>query len=77
MSTAAIKQQEYPKKTWRRIFVIFVGIQALLELVIGNTLLFNLPAALESGFGISYNSELDILGVALGLYLVLLTVLMV
>lgn len=40
-------------------------------------LLFNFPTTLKSGFGITYSSELDILGVALGLYVLLLTALMV
>ena len=64
-------------KTWTRIFIGILGLQALLELGLGGTLLFNFPAALESGFGITYSSELDILGIALGLYLLLLTTLMV
>lgn len=61
------------RKLGRRGFIGLLGLQALVELVIGVTLLFGFPTALESGFGITYSSELDILGVALGLYLLLLT----
>ncbi len=65
------------KKTWTRIFIWSLCLQALLELLVGLTLLFDLPTALESGFGISYSVELDVLGNALGLYLLLLTTLMI
>jgi hypothetical protein len=54
-----------------------LSIQVILELGIGITLLVSFPMALESGFGITYSSELDILGVALGLYLLLLTTLII
>ena len=66
-----------PKKLWRRLFIGILSLQAILELGIGATLLFNFPTALESGFGITYSNELDILGIALGLYLLLLTALMI
>jgi hypothetical protein len=65
------------KTIWTRIFIGLLSIQALLELIVGFTLLFNFPFALESGFGISYNNELDVLGIALGLYLLLLTSLLI
>lgn len=65
------------RKIGRRILIVFLAIQALMELGIGATLLVDFPTALESGFGITYSSELDILGVALGLYLLLLTCLLV
>ncbi len=68
---------EASKKTWRRLFIGILGLQAILELGVGATLLFNLPLALESGFNIPYSSELDVLGIALGLYLLLLTALLV
>lgn len=58
---------------WKRLFIGILGIQAIMELGIGATLLFNFQVALESGFGITYTEELDILGLALGLYLLLLT----
>ena len=64
------------KTKWTPIFIGLLSIQALLELIVGITLLFNFPFALESGFGITYNSELDVLGIALGLYLLLLTTLL-
>ncbi len=40
-------------------------------------LLFNFPFTLENAFGITYSNELDVLGLALGLYLLLLTSLIV
>ncbi len=64
-------------KIWKQLLLGVLGLQALLELSIGLALLVDFPTALESGFGISYTRELDILGVALGLYLLLLTALMV
>ena len=64
-------------KIGRYLFISILGLQALIELGISTTLLFNFQVALETGFGISYSSELDILGMALGLYLLLLTTLMV
>lgn len=65
------------RKIWRRLFIGILMVQAILELGLGITLLIDFPTALESGFGITYSSELDILGVALGLYLLLLTALMI
>ena len=64
-------------KIWRRLFIGVLSLQAILEFGVGVSLLFFLPAALESGFGITYSNELDILGIALGLYLLLLTALMI
>ena len=65
------------RKIWRRFFIGLLSLQAILELGVGATLLFNFPTALESGFGITYSNELDILGIALGLYLLLLTTLLI
>lgn len=65
------------RKIGRRILIILLSIQAIVELVLGILLLFNFSDTLESAFEITYNSELDILGIALGLYLLLLTALMV
>lgn len=64
-------------KIWTRIFIGFLGLQAAVELALGLALLFNFPATAESGFGITYTSDLDILGIALGFYLLLLTALLV
>lgn len=77
MSSKSNLSTDSSKKLWRRLFIGIISLQAILELGVGATLLFNLPMALESGFGITYNKELDILGIALGLYLLLLTTLMV
>ncbi len=60
-----------------KIFIILLGLQAIIELLLGGSLLLNFPETLETGFGITYSSELDFLGIALGLYLLLLTSLMV
>jgi len=65
------------RRVWKNLFIGILGLQAILELVIGSALLINLPYTLEIGFGIAYHSELDILGIALGLYLILLSALMV
>jgi hypothetical protein len=65
------------RKIWRRLFIGILSLQAVLELVIGLALLFNFPSTVESGFGITYSNELDVLGIALGLYLLLLTTLMI
>ena len=65
------------KKTWRHLFIGILAIQAILEFGVGGSILFAFPTALETGFGITYNSELDALGIALGLYLLLLTALII
>jgi hypothetical protein len=65
------------RKIGTNIFIGLLSIQAIVELGIGVSLLVDFPATLKSGFGITYSSELDILGIALGLYLLLLTALMV
>lgn len=65
------------RKIGRQIFMGLLGVQGVLELIVGATMLISFSTALESGFGISYSSELDVLGIALGLYLLLLTGLMV
>jgi hypothetical protein len=65
------------QKIWQWVFVIAMGLQAVLELVIGCLLLFNLPATLETGFGVHYTKEWDFVGLTVGLYLLLLTGLMI
>ena len=62
---------------WKRLFIGILSLQAVLELVVGGALLFSFQTALESGFGITYNSELEVLGTALGIYLLLLTTLII
>jgi hypothetical protein len=59
-----------------RIFVIFVGIQAALEFVIGVGMLVNFKLAVESGFGITHTSDMDLFGVVIGLQLVMLAIMM-
>ncbi|NOQ73904.1 MAG: hypothetical protein GQ574_17990 [Crocinitomix sp.] len=65
------------RKIGRRIFIIILTLQAIFELVIGGSLLIDLPATLKAGFGITHTSDFDIIGLALGLYLLLLTGLMI
>ncbi|MFK7925680.1 MAG: hypothetical protein AB8H47_27275 [Bacteroidia bacterium] len=59
-----------------RIFVIFMGIQAVLELVIGSAFLVAFPLAVETGFDLTYISDMDIFGIVIGLQLILLAILM-
>ncbi len=63
-------------KVWKQIFMVFILFQAVFELVIGFTLLFDLPMAMEN-FNTPYSSDMEVLGLILGLYLFLLTTLMV
>ena len=63
-------------KIWKQIFMVAILIQAVGELAIGFTLLFNLPMAMEN-FNTSYSPDMEVLGLTLGLYLFLLTTLMV
>jgi glucan phosphoethanolaminetransferase (alkaline phosphatase superfamily) len=63
-------------KLWKQVFMVFILIQAVGELAIGFTLLFNLPMAMEN-FNTPYSPDMEVLGLTLGLYLFLLTTLMV
>lgn len=63
-------------KIWKQIFMVFILLQAVVELAIGFTLLFNLPMAMEN-FNTPYSPDMEVLGLTLGLYLFLLTTLMV
>ena len=63
-------------KIWKQIFMVFILVQAVGELAIGFTLLFNLPMAMEN-FNTPYSPDMEVLGLTLGLYLFLLTTLMV
>jgi hypothetical protein len=56
---------------------VLLGLQAVVELGLGTMFLFNFKSTLERSFGITYSNELDVLGFALGLYLLLLTTLIV
>jgi hypothetical protein len=64
-------------KTVGKIFIVIIGLQAIIEFLIGVTVLFSFPTALDVLFGITYSSELDIIGIPLGLYLLLLTTLLI
>ncbi|MBK8489315.1 MAG: hypothetical protein IPL49_00075 [Saprospirales bacterium] len=63
-------------KIWKQIFMVIILLQAVFELAIGFTLLFDLPMAMEN-FNTPYSSDMEVLGLTLGLYLFLLTTLMV
>ena len=56
--------------------MVIILLQALFELAIGFTLLFDLPMAMAN-FNTPYSSDMEVLGLTLGLYLFLLTTLMV
>jgi glucan phosphoethanolaminetransferase (alkaline phosphatase superfamily) len=62
-------------KVWKQIFLVFILLQAVFELAIGFTLLFDLPMAMEN-FNTPYSPDMEVLGLTLGLYLFLLTTLM-
>ncbi len=59
-------------KIGRRLLMALLAIHGLTALVLGSLSLINFPYALENGFGIPYNSEIDILGMVIGLQLLLL-----
>lgn len=59
-----------------KILIVLLAIQAIFELSIGTTVLFNFQNALENIFEITYSSEIDILGIIIGGYLLLLTTLL-
>lgn len=65
------------RKIARGIFIALLAIQALAELGIGSSLLIDLPGTIKSGFGLTYSSDFDLLGMALGMYLMFLTALMI
>ena len=59
-----------------KILIVLLAIQAIFELSIGTTVLLNFQNALENIFEITYSSEIDILGIIIGGYLLLLTTLL-
>ncbi|MEZ7900718.1 MAG: hypothetical protein QMC34_02295 [Flavobacteriales bacterium] len=59
-----------------KILIVLLVIQAIFELLIGMNVLFSFQNALENIFEITYSSELDILGIIIGGYLLLLTTLL-
>lgn len=77
MSNTAELNKSNKLRIWGRFFIGILVIQGVIELLLGGAILYDFPAAVESGFGIIYRNELDILGVALGLYLLLLALLMI
>ncbi len=62
------------RKIGRRIFIALLAINGLIAFGIGLTALINLPFALKTGFGIPYNSDLEVLGMIIGCQLILLAV---
>jgi|TARA_B110000879_G_C11170054_1_gene513138 hypothetical protein len=65
------------KKIARGIFIAILAIQAIAEFGLGGYILIDLRGALDSAFGITYTRNFDTIGLALGLYLLLLTGLMI
>lgn len=61
------------KKIGRYVFIALLSINGLIALGFGVTALFNFPYALETGFNIPYSSELDMLGIVMGMELLFLT----
>lgn len=76
MNSKVSNQAGNSNKIWKQIFMVFILLQAVFELAIGFTLLFNLPMAMEN-FNTPYSPDMEVLGLTLGLYLFLLTILMV
>ncbi len=61
----------------KQIFLALLGLQGAVEFMISMMLLFNFRSTLEQFFGITYSSPLEVFGLILGLYLLLLTSLIV
>jgi glucan phosphoethanolaminetransferase (alkaline phosphatase superfamily) len=76
MNSNVSNQAKSTSKIWKQVFMVFILIQAIGEFAIGNTLLFSLPMAMEN-FNTPYSPDMEVLGLTLGLYLFLLTTLMV
>lgn len=76
MNSNVSNQVGHSNKIWKQIFMVFILLQAVFELAIGFTLLFDLPMAMEN-FNTPYSPDMEVLGLTLGLYLFLLTTLMV
>lgn len=76
MTTNVSSQTGNSSKPWKQIFMVAILVQAAFELVIGLTLLFDLPMAMDN-FNTPYSPDMEVLGLTLGLYLFLLTTLMV
>jgi hypothetical protein len=66
------KQIMQERKIGRRILVALLIVHSFVALGFGFTSLLNFPFALETGFQIPYSSELEILGVVMGLELLFL-----
>ena len=57
-------------KITKYIFLITLGLEVLAGYAIGLFALIDFPTALETGFSISHNPSLDILGIIIGLALI-------
>ncbi|MFK7801353.1 MAG: hypothetical protein AB8G95_06965 [Anaerolineae bacterium] len=60
------------RKIGQRIFLAFLAFNGLVAFGLGATALINFPLALETGFGLPYSSDLDVLGLILGCQLIFL-----
>jgi len=62
------------KLNWSsKLFIALLDFQAVVELVIGVTMLSNFQFAVENGFQLEYFSEMEFLGTTMGLQLLFLT----
>jgi hypothetical protein len=61
-------------KTTRRIFIGFLILNFIIELIASSSILINFPLMAEKGFGIAYTDELATIGIGLGSNLALTTV---
>ena len=62
------------RKIGQPIFITLLAINGLIAFALGATTLINFPFALETGFGIPYSAELDVLGLVMGCQLIFLGV---
>lgn len=61
------------RKTGRRLFIVILAIHSLIAFGLGLTSLIDFSYAIETGFQIPYESELEIFGMTMGLELMFLT----
>lgn len=62
------------RKTVKRIFIGFLILNFIIELIAATSILLNFPLAAEKGFGITYSDEIAVLGIGLGSNLALTAV---
>lgn len=57
-------------KIWKPIFMVFILIQGVFQLVFGLLFIFDLPSAIAV-FNTPYSPDIEVLGLAFGIYLLL------